>query len=131
MSTELPSLWRVGNARAALVWQQQPCTERQITDAIQQEREIGRTTVLKTVQRLEAKKLSQCALRGRPCAVSRFIGSRCRSAHIDRPLHPRRSRRLAGTACGLPVRIRETVWPRIWKRLKSICRKIGKDMEKP
>jgi predicted transcriptional regulator len=40
-----------------LVWQHQPCTERQVSDAMQAAREIGRTTVLKTMQRLEAKGL--------------------------------------------------------------------------
>jgi predicted transcriptional regulator len=39
------------------VWQQQPCAERQITNVIQEERSVGRTTVLKTIQRLEAKGL--------------------------------------------------------------------------
>ena len=38
-----------------LVWQHQPCTERQISDLVQQDRPVARTTVLKTLQRLEAK----------------------------------------------------------------------------
>ncbi len=38
-----------------LFWRHQPCTERQISDRIQRERPVARTTVLKTVQRLEAK----------------------------------------------------------------------------
>jgi BlaI family transcriptional regulator, penicillinase repressor len=40
-----------------LVWQHQPCTERQISDLVQQQRAVARTTVLKTMQRLEAKLL--------------------------------------------------------------------------
>ena len=40
-----------------LVWQHQPCTERQISDLVQQQRVVARTTVLKTMQRLEAKGL--------------------------------------------------------------------------
>jgi BlaI family transcriptional regulator, penicillinase repressor len=40
-----------------LVWQHQPCTERQISDLIQKDRGVARTTVLKTLQRLEAKGL--------------------------------------------------------------------------
>ena len=40
-----------------LVWQNQPCTERQISDLVKQNRAIARTTVLKTLQRLEAKGL--------------------------------------------------------------------------
>ncbi len=40
-----------------LVWQRQPCTERQISDLVQEQRSVARTTVLKTMQRLEAKGL--------------------------------------------------------------------------
>jgi predicted transcriptional regulator len=40
-----------------LVWRHQPCTERQISDLVQAQRAVGRTTVLKTMQRLEAKGL--------------------------------------------------------------------------
>jgi predicted transcriptional regulator len=40
-----------------LVWQHQPCMERQISDLVQQSRPVVRTTVLKTMQRLEAKGL--------------------------------------------------------------------------
>jgi predicted transcriptional regulator len=40
-----------------LVWQHQPCTERQISDLVQEQRSVARTTVLKTMQRLEAKGL--------------------------------------------------------------------------
>src|SRR6201987_1819358 len=57
MANELPSLGELEMRVLRLVWQQQPCTERQITDVIQQERALGRTTVLKTIQRLEAKGL--------------------------------------------------------------------------
>jgi BlaI family transcriptional regulator, penicillinase repressor len=39
------------------VWRHQPCTERQVSDLVQQQRPVARTTVLKTVQRLEAKGL--------------------------------------------------------------------------
>ena len=42
---------------SALVWQHQPCSERQISDLVKQERSVARTTVLKTLQRLEAKGL--------------------------------------------------------------------------
>ncbi len=37
------------------VWENEPCTERQIWDLV--ERRVGRTTVLKTIQRLEGKGL--------------------------------------------------------------------------
>jgi predicted transcriptional regulator len=53
----LPSLGEYEIQVLRLVWQHQPCTERQISDLIQKDRAVGRTTVLKTVQRLEAKGL--------------------------------------------------------------------------
>jgi predicted transcriptional regulator len=40
-----------------LVWRHQPCTERQISDLVRQDRAVARTTVLKTLQRLESKEL--------------------------------------------------------------------------
>jgi BlaI family penicillinase repressor len=54
---QIPSLGELEIRVLRLVWQQQPCTERQISDSIQQQRPVGRTTVLKTMQRLEAKGL--------------------------------------------------------------------------
>lgn len=57
MSEELPSLGELEIRVLRLVWEQQPCTERQISDLIQEERSVARTTVLKTMQRLEAKRL--------------------------------------------------------------------------
>src|SRR5215831_14756529 len=57
MAKELPSLGELEIRVLRLVWQQQPCTERQISDTIRQERSLGRTTVLKTIQRLEGKGL--------------------------------------------------------------------------
>jgi predicted transcriptional regulator len=57
MSEDLPSLGELEVRVLRLVWRQAPCTERQITDRLQAERSVGRTTVLKTLQRLEAKGL--------------------------------------------------------------------------
>lgn len=57
MSKELASLGDSEIQVLRLVWQHQPCTERQVSDLVQQDRSVARTTVLKTVQRLEAKGL--------------------------------------------------------------------------
>ncbi len=57
MTNELPSLGEFEIRVLRLVWQQQPCTERQISDLVKQQRPVARTTVLKTMQRLEAKGL--------------------------------------------------------------------------
>ncbi len=57
MAKTVPSLGEQEIQILRLVWQHQPCTERQISDLIQGERPVARTTVLKTLQRLEAKGL--------------------------------------------------------------------------
>jgi predicted transcriptional regulator len=57
VSKELPSLGELEIRVLQLVWQEQPCTERTIWELVQQERSVGRTTVLKTMQRLEGKGL--------------------------------------------------------------------------
>jgi predicted transcriptional regulator len=57
MAKPLATLGEVEVQILRLVWQNQPCTERLISDLVQQERAVARTTVLKTLQRLEAKGL--------------------------------------------------------------------------
>lgn len=57
MKKDLPSLGELEIRVLQLVWQEQPCTERQVWDLVRAQRPIGRTTVLKTMQRLEAKGL--------------------------------------------------------------------------
>jgi BlaI family penicillinase repressor len=55
MAQELPTLGDLEIRVLQLVWQHEPCTERQISDLVQKERDVGRTTVLKTMQRMVAK----------------------------------------------------------------------------
>ncbi|MGD9659570.1 MAG: BlaI/MecI/CopY family transcriptional regulator, partial [Methylocystis sp.] len=55
MVKSLPTLGELEIAVLQVVWKEQPCTERQVWDAIRAERDVARTTVLKTMQRLEAK----------------------------------------------------------------------------
>jgi len=57
MAKELPTLGELEVRVLALVWSEQPCAERHISQLVQQERDVGRTTVLKTMQRLEGKGL--------------------------------------------------------------------------
>ena len=57
MDKGLPTLGEMEMRVLRLVWQLQPCTERQVSDLILAEREVARTTVLKTLQRLEGKRL--------------------------------------------------------------------------
>ena len=55
MRKPLPSLGEFEVEVLRHVWENEPCTERRIWDLI--EHRVGRTTVLKTVQRLEGKGL--------------------------------------------------------------------------
>ena len=57
MPEEVPSLGDFEVQVLRLVWQEQPCTERRITELVQKGRPVARTTVLKTMQRLEEKGL--------------------------------------------------------------------------
>jgi len=57
MTKQLPTLGDFELHVLQLVWQNEPCMERQISDMVQKERPVARTTVLKTMQRLEAKGL--------------------------------------------------------------------------
>ena len=57
MAKGLPSLGDLEIHVLRLVWQEQPCTERQISEIVMPEQGVARTTVLKTMQRLEAKGL--------------------------------------------------------------------------
>ena len=56
MARDVPTLGELEIRVLRLVWEHQPCTERHISDLIQAERDVARTTVLKTMQRLEGKK---------------------------------------------------------------------------
>jgi len=57
MPKELPTMGDMEIQVMRLIWEHQPCTERYISDLVRQDRDVARTTVLKTIQRLEAKQL--------------------------------------------------------------------------
>jgi predicted transcriptional regulator len=57
MAREIPSLGELEIRVLRLVWRRQPCTEREVTEEVQAERPVVRTTVLRVLQRLEAKGL--------------------------------------------------------------------------
>ena len=57
MAETIPSLGELELQVLRLVWREQPCTERRVTELVQAERPVARTTVLKTMQRLEEKGL--------------------------------------------------------------------------
>lgn len=129
MAKELPSLGELEIRVLRLVWRQQPCTERQITDVIQEERPVGRTTVLKTVQRLEAKGLLVRVPGEGPVRFRASLDQKkVLPALIDRFVH--------GVLGGSPAPLvaylagSETLSTKDLENLRAICRKIDKESEK-
>jgi predicted transcriptional regulator len=126
MPREVPSLGELEIRVLRLVWQEQPCTERQVTDLLQQEKSIGRTTVLKVMQRLEAKGL-----------LVRVPGKgpvRFRAAQGEERVLPALIRRfvegvLGGSAEPLVAYLAgsEKLSARDLEALRAIARKIAKD----
>ena len=57
MTAEVPTLGELEIRVLRTVWEHQPCTERQVSDLVRQDRPVGRTTVLRAMQRMEAKGL--------------------------------------------------------------------------
>jgi predicted transcriptional regulator len=128
MAKDLPSLGELEIRVLRLVWQQQPCTERQITDVIQQERSLARTTVLKTIQRLEAKGLltrlpGEGPVRFRASAPERNVLSALIGRFVESVL--------GGTAEPLVAYLAgsEKLSAKDLETLRTICRKIDQDAE--
>lgn len=66
MAKELPSIGELEIQVLQHFWDEQPCTERQVWEALNARKTIGRTTVLKTIQRLESKSLLKRTGSGSP-----------------------------------------------------------------
>jgi predicted transcriptional regulator len=132
MVKEFPSLGDLEIRVLRLVWQQQPCTERQITDAIRQERSLGRTTVLKTIQRLEAKGL---IARVRGAAPVRFRASVAEHKLLPALIARFVERVLGGSAEPLVAYMAgaksEKLSAKDIETLRNICRKIDKESKQP
>ena len=126
MASDVPSLGELEVRVLRLVWRQQPCTERQISDLVRQERGVARTTVLKTIQRLEAKGL-----------LVREPGDgpiRYRAAVEERRLMPTLIRRfvagfLGGSAEPLVAYLADSgkLSARDLEQLRAIARKLRRD----
>jgi predicted transcriptional regulator len=126
MADEVPSLGELEVRVLRLVWRRQPCTERQISDEVQRERGVARTTVLKTLQRLEAKGL-----------LERVPGDgsiRYRAAVEERRLMPTLIRRfvagfLGGSAEPLVAYLADSdkLSARDLEQLRAIARKLRRD----
>ena len=130
MAKELPSLGELEMRVLRLVWQQQPCTERQITDVVQQERALGRTTVLKTIQRLEAKGLLTRLPGTEPVQFRASIQrQKVLAALIGRFVEGV----LGGSAGPLVAYLAgsDKLSAKDLDALRGICRKLDEDSEKP
>jgi len=79
MAKPVPSMGELELQVLRLVWREQPCVERRITELVQADRPVARTTVLKTIQRLEEKGLlSRQASSGRgPIQYRASMEERC------------------------------------------------------
>ena len=131
MAQGVPTLGEMEMEILRLVWRTQPCTERQITELVQSGRAVARTTVLKTMQRLEEKGL----------LVREPGGSgpiRYRAAVEEQSVLPALIRRfvdgfLGGTAGPLAAFLAETEEGRLSAKdltaLRTIARKIGEETE--
>jgi BlaI family transcriptional regulator, penicillinase repressor len=129
MAKQLPSLGELEIRVLRLVWQKQPCTERQITDAIRQERSLGRTTVLKTIQRLEAKGL---IARLPDAAPVQFCASIAEQKLLPALIGRFVEGVLGGSAEPLVAYLAgsEKLSAKDLETLRGICRKIDKESKK-
>jgi predicted transcriptional regulator len=133
MSEPIPSLGELELQVLRLVWREQPCAERRVTELVQADRPVARTTVLKTIQRLEEKGLlvrEEGAGRG---------PIRYRAAVEERSVLPALIRRfvervLGGSDAPLAAYLadsgRERLSAKDLEALRAIARKIGEPPRK-
>ena len=95
-----------------LVWQHQPCTERQISDLVKQDRSVARTTVLKTLQRLEAKGLLVRAAGRASNPLPRGNRREARGPGLNQQVRRGDAGRVARPAGRVPCRIRQALGKR-------------------
>ncbi len=114
------------------IWREQPCSERRVTDLMQAERPVARTTVLKTIQRLEEKGL----LVREPAPASGRGPILYRASLEERRVLPHLIRRfvervLGGSAAPLAAYLANSDSDRLSSKdleaLRVIARKIGED----
>ena len=126
MARKIPSLGELEVQVLQLVWREEPCTERQVWDLVCEDRSVGRTTVLKTIQRLEAKGLLK---RVKDTSPVQF-----RAAAKERRVLPELVSRFVGRVLGGSVdplvaylADSEKLSTKDVKALEEIARKIGED----
>lgn len=133
MARKVPSLGELELLVLRLVWRAQPCTERQVTELVQADRQVARTTVLKTIQRLEEKGLLVRAAGATPGPI------RYRAALEERRVLPVLIGRfvegvLGGSSAPLAAYLADSAGEQLSAKdletLRSIARKIGESQER-
>lgn len=133
MAKSIPSLGDVEVQVLRLIWREQPCPERRVTELMQAERPVARTTVLKTIQRLEEKGL---LVRETPSGRGPI---HYRAALEERSVLPALIRRfvervLGGSDAPLAAYLAESGNDRLSAKnleaLRDIARKIGEGSER-
>ena len=134
MAESIPSLGDLEMQVLRWIWREQPCPERRVTDLMQAERSVARTTVLKTIQRLEEKGL----LVREPSTGRGPI--RYRAAVEEQSVLPTLIRRfvervLGGSDAPLAAYLAESDSSRLSSKdldaLRAIARKIGDEPGEP
>lgn len=133
MEESIPSLGELELQVLRLVWREQPCTERRVTDLVQSDRPVARTTVLKTIQRLEEKELLVREHSGERGPI------RYRAAVEEKRVMPTLIRRfvermLGGSEAPLAAYLADSETSRLSAKdleaLRRIAQKIGESTEK-
>ena len=133
MEESIPSLGELELQVLRLVWREQPSTERRVTDLVQSDRPVARTTVLKTIQRLEEKGLLVREESGERGPI------RYRAAVEEKRVLPALIRRfvermLGGSEAPLAAYLADSEASRLSAKdleaLRGIARKIGESTDK-
>jgi predicted transcriptional regulator len=108
-----------------LIWKHQPCTERQISDLVRQERDVTRSTVLTVIQRLEAKRFLTRVPGHRPI---RFRATVDENRMLSQLLHRFVERILGGSTEPLVAYLAESrnLSPHDLKLLQRVARKVDR-----
>ena len=133
MAKPIPSLGELELQVLRLVWREQPCTERRVTELVQADRPVARTTVLKTMQRLEEKGLLvREASPGRgPIRYRASVEERKRLAGLDPAVRRARAGWVdAPLAAYLADSDSERLSAKDLEALRAIARKIGETQER-
>lgn len=128
MGQRIPSLGELEIEVLRLIWREQPCAERRISELVRAERSLSRTTVLKTIQRLEEKGL---LVRVPGTAPIQYRAAVARDRVVPTLIRRFVERVLGGSAGPLAAYLAEADAEKLSEQdlesLREIARKIGED----